>query len=122
MFGDFVIPYLRQQCAFLDHSMFHLDGSQCLIHLAMLLDVAELDAIEFTPDPKVPGGGEPRWYGLYRRILAAGKSVWVANLTKPQVIPLLDAIGGRGVYVSVNGLSETDAEELATKVNQYREK
>lgn len=120
MFGEYVIPYLREQCTFLDRSMFHIDGSQCLIHLEQLLEIEELDAIEYTPDPKVPGGGNPAWYGLYRRILDAGKSVWVANLRKPEVRPLLDAIGGKGVYVSVNGLTEYDAVELADQIEQFR--
>jgi hypothetical protein len=120
MFNEFVVPYLREQCAYLDHSMFHVDGSQALIHLPALLGVEQLDAIEFTPDPKAPGGGDPHWYDLYRRILAAGKSVWVANLLKDQVIPLLDAIGGAGVYASVNGMSETDALELEQRAEPYR--
>ncbi|MFT3789436.1 MAG: hypothetical protein QM770_25185 [Tepidisphaeraceae bacterium] len=120
MFGEFVVPYLRQQCQHLDYSMYHLDGSQCLIDLEHLLAIDELDAVEYTPDPKVPGGGDPHWYDLYRRILKAGKAVWVANLKKDQVLPLLDAIGGKGVYVSVNGLSVADAEELAKAIEPYR--
>lgn len=120
MFGEFVVPSLRRQCAYLDHSMFHLDGSQCLIHLDHLLAIDDLDAIEYTPDPKVPGGGDPHWYPLYRRILSANKSVWVANLRKEQVLPLLDAIGGKGVYVSVNGLSEAEGEALAKAIEPYR--
>jgi hypothetical protein len=120
MFGELVVPYLREQCAYLDRSMFHIDGAKALIHLEMLLDIADLDAIEFTPDPKSPGGGDARWYPLYRRILERGKSVWVANLRKDEVLPLLDAIGGQGVYVSVNGLSESDAGALGACVDRYR--
>jgi hypothetical protein len=120
MFEQFVIPSLRRQCGFLDQSMFHVDGSQCLHHMPLLLEVEELDAIEYTPDPRAPGGGDPAWYDLYRRILAAGKSVWVANLRKQEVVPLLDAIGGRGVYLSVNHLTPADAEELAVLVEPYR--
>ena len=71
MFGEFVIPYLCEQCAYLDRSMFHVDGSQALIHLPLLLEVQDLDAIEFTPDPKAPAGGDAHWYDLYRRILRA---------------------------------------------------
>jgi hypothetical protein len=120
MFGEFVIPYLREQCAFLDQSMFHIDGAQCLIHLDQLLEIEDLDAIEYTPDPKSPGGGDPHWFELYRRILRAGKSLWVANLRKEQVVPVLDAIGGEGVYVSVNGLTEADGEALAGIVDGLR--
>lgn len=120
MFGEFVVPYLREQCAFLDHSMFHIDGSQCLIHLDHLLQIDDLDAIEYTPEPRAPGGGDPHWFDLYRRILRAGKSLWAANLRKHEVIPLLDAIGGKGVYISVNGITESDAEQLANAIEPYR--
>jgi hypothetical protein len=120
MFDEFVIPYLREQCAYLGHSMYHVDGARALIHLPMLLELDDLDAIEFTPDPKSPGGGDPHWDDVYRRILDAGTSLWVANLAPKQVVPLLDRIGGKGVYVSVNGMTEAEAEELASLVDPYR--
>jgi hypothetical protein len=120
LFAQFVVPTLRKQCAHLDRCMYHVDGAQALRHLDLLLAIEDLDAIEFTPDPKSPGGGDEQWYPLYRQILEAGKSVWVANLRKPEVLPLLDAIGGRGVFVSVNGLSPSDAEALARDVEPYR--
>lgn len=120
MFGEFVIPYLKQQCDFLDYSMFHIDGSQCLVHLDQLLAIEKLKAIEYTPDPKAPPGADPKWFDIYKRILDAGKSLWVANLRKEQVKPVLDALGGKGVYVSVNGLKEPDGEELARLVDGYR--
>ena len=120
MFDEFVIPYLREQCAFLDRSMFHIDGSQCLAHLDLLLGIDDLDAIEYTPDPKVPNGGSAHWFDLYKKILAAGKSLWVANLKKDEVLPVLDSIGGKGVYLSVNGLSADDAEGLARNIEAYR--
>ena len=120
MFAEFVIPHLQEQCAFLDRSMFHLDGAECLRHLDMLLAIDDLDAIEFTPDPKSPSGGDPSWYPLYKRILASGKSLWVANLRKHEVVPLLDAIGGKGVYCSINGIDEKEADELYRAAEGYR--
>jgi hypothetical protein len=120
MFREFVVPYLREQCAFLDNSMFHIDGSPCLAHLDPLLEIDDLDAIEFTPEPKVPGGGDPHWFDFYRRVLKAGKSLWVANLQKEEVVPVLDAIGGKGVYINVVDLSESDFEKLVTAVEPYR--
>jgi hypothetical protein len=120
MFGEFVIPYLREQCRHLDYSMFHVDGSQCLQHLDWLLAVEELDAIQFTPEPKVPKGGDPRWHDIYRRILSAGKSVWVTRVKKHEVAPLLDAIGGNGVYMSIDDPTEADLEDLARRVEPYR--
>ncbi len=120
MFERFVVPGLRRECRFLDRSMFHLDGHQCLGHLDHLLSIETLDAIEWTPDPKVPPGGDPHWHAMYRTILAAGKSVWIAGATPDQVAPLLDAIGSRGVYLTVNVASVAEMESVARAVEPYR--
>ena len=106
MFETMVLPALTEQCEWLDHSMYHLDGTQALCHLDHLLGIDALDAIEWTPQTGIETGGSPRWYDLYRRILNAGKSVQVINVQREEVIPLLDAIGGRGVYV----MTEVDPE------------
>jgi hypothetical protein len=120
MFGEFVVPALTAQCAWLDHSMFHLDGHQCLCHLDALLAIKELDAIEWTPDPTVPSGGDPTWYPMYRRILAAGKSVQALGVKPEQVIPLLDAVGGKGMYILTDFATEDEAEALNQRVAAYR--
>lgn len=125
MFEQFVVPYLRRSVEFLDYSMFHVDGHQALVHVDCLLDLEGLDAVEWTPDPQVPPGGSPHWYDLYQRILAARKAVWVANIDTEDVLPLLDAIGGRGVYLNVttargNPLRPVDLETLAPQLEQYR--
>jgi hypothetical protein len=98
MFREFVVPALTEQCAWLDYSLFHLDGSQCLDKLDALLEIEPLTAIEWTPDPKAPSGGDPHWYDMYRRILAAGKRVQVLGASAAQIEPLLDAVGGDGIY------------------------
>lgn len=121
MFKRFVVPALAEQCEWLDYAMFHLDGHQCLCHLDHLLAIEPLDAIEWTPDPTVPGGGSPEWYPLYRRILAAGKSVQAIGVEMNELIPLLDAVGGNGMYISVNSRGDRDAFELvAERAEAYR--
>ena len=120
MFSTFVVPALTEQCAWLDYSMFHLDGHQCIPHLDLLLDIEPLDAIEWTPDPQVPGGGDPAWYPMYRKILDAGKSVQAIGVKPEQVIPLLDAVGSKGMYVMTTAKSEAEAERLIKAVEPYR--
>ncbi len=120
MFERFVIPALTEQCAWLDHSMFHLDGHQCIPHLDLLLDIESLDAIEWTPDPQVPSGGSPTWYPLYRRILASGKSVQAIGVKPEEVVPLLDAVGGKGMYIMTSFSSRAEAEQLAEAAEAYR--
>lgn len=120
MFTKFVVPALTEQCAWLDYSMYHLDGHQCIPHLDLLLDIEPLDAIEWTPDPQVPTGGDPTWYPMYRKILAAGKSVQAIGVKPEEVEPLLDAVGGQGMYIMTSIASEAEAEWLVKLVNPYR--
>jgi len=99
MFRRFVVPALTAQCAWLDYSMYHLDGTNAMQQLDLLLEIELLRAIEWTPQAGRAGGGSAEWYALYRRIKAAGKSVQVVGVEDGELVPLLDAIGPQGVYV-----------------------
>ena len=116
MYRQFVVPALTAQCEWLDHSLYHLDGTQAMRHLDALLEIDALDAIEWTPQAGIESGGNPRWYDLYRRILAAGKSVQVVNVEHDEVLPLLDAIGDQGVYILTTFQDEHDAEQLMKRL------
>ncbi len=120
MFAEFVVPPLIEQCKWLDYSMFHLDGTQCICHLDHLLEIEELDAIEWTPQAGIEQGGDPRWYPIYKRILAAGKSVQAVGVMADEVIPLLDEIGPKGVYIMAGCGDESEAERLIESVEAYR--
>lgn len=112
MFRRFVQPALTRQCAWLDYSLFHLDGTQAIPQLDNLLAIEPLRAIEWTPQAGLPGGGSPRWYDLYRRIRAAGKSVQAIGVRPEEVEPLLDAVGAEGMFVMVAADDEDQALEL----------
>lgn len=120
MFERFVTPSLTEQCAWLDFSMYHLDGTQAICHLDNLLNIAPLDAIEWTPQAGIENGGHPRWYDLYRRILEGGKSVQVVGAAKDEIAPLLDAIGTKGVYIMAGITNAKEAEEIISIVETYR--
>ena len=99
MFRDFVKPALSEQCDWLDHSLYHLDGTQCICHLDHLLSIPSLDAIEWTPQAGIEGGAHERWFPMYKRILDAGKSVQIMDVTADTMEPILKAIGTQGVYL-----------------------
>ncbi|MGW8320534.1 MAG: hypothetical protein ACWGSD_03165 [Thermodesulfobacteriota bacterium] len=120
MFEQFAVPFLKRQARWFDYTMFHLDGQACLKHLDMILDIEEIDAIEWTPDPKGPDGGSPEWYDLYRKILDAGKAVQPINVWAHEVVPLLDAIGGEGVYVLGLFANEAEVEQVLKDVEGFR--
>ena len=112
MFREFVVPALTEQCAWLDYSLYHLDGTTALHHLDSLLKIEPLDAIEWTPQAGLPGGGSPQWYDIYRRIKAAGKSVQAIRVDPEEVAPLIDAVGGEGLYIETRCPTEAAARQL----------
>jgi hypothetical protein len=102
-FRDLVVPALTRQCEWLDNSIYHLDGPQAILHLDALLEIDALDAIEWTPGDGHPGAADPCWYEMYRRILAAGKSLQVVDIDLDQVGQFIDTIGNQGLYFLPNG-------------------
>ncbi len=123
MFKRFVVPALTEQCEWLDYSMYHLDGTQCICHLDLLLSIDALDAIEWTPQAGIPSGGDPKWFEMYRKILDAGKSVQAVGVTLDQLFPLLDAVGGKGMYICCgggNGMTPDEVAQLKDRVDAYR--
>jgi hypothetical protein len=119
MYRRFVVPSLTKQCAWLDHSLYHLDGTQAVQHLDALLEIEPLDAIEWTPQAGIETGGHQRWHEMYKRILAAGKSVQVVNVELNEVQPLLDTIGPKGVYMLIQFQNEREAEQVLKMVEPY---
>lgn len=120
MFRRFVQPALSEQCDRLDYSLYHLDGSQCLDKLDALLEIDNLTAIEWTPDPKVPSGGSLHWAKMYRRILDAGKRVQILNAEPDEIEPVLDAIGTDGVFFLNGNMSRENADRYEAVFERVR--
>lgn len=119
MFEQFELPVLKERCRHLDHSLYHLDGTQTLVHLDHLLSINDLDVIEWTPQDGIETGGDLRWHPLYRKILDAGKAVQVVNVKHHELKPLLDAIGTGGVYVMMEYMPFAELKEAGTFVENH---
>lgn len=116
MFREFVVPPLAEQCKWLDYSIYHLDGTQALHHIPALCEIADLDAIEWTPQSGLPGGGDPRWYDVYRQIKRGGKSVQAIWVEYDEVLPMIDAVGPEGMLIQTTAPTEKKARELLERV------
>jgi hypothetical protein len=57
---------------------------------------------------------------MYRKILEAGKSVQAIMVEPEEVVPLLDAVGGMGMYIRTSVNTEEEAEALVESVEQFR--
>lgn len=116
----FVQPYIAQQCRKIDYTLYHLDGVGAVRHLPALLEIEELDAIQWTPGVGEPQGGDPKWYSLYRQILDAGKSVMACWVEPDQLAALLDAVGAKGMHIEMNFQNQRQIEQAAMVVDRYR--
>ena len=77
MFDEFCKPELKATCRRLERSIYHLDGVGQLPHLDSILEIEELDAVQW-----VPGDGKPeqsQWPEVYVKIHRGGKNSQIWN-------------------------------------------
>ena len=116
----FVQPFIREQCQKIDYTLYHLDGVGAMHHLDALLEIKELNAIQWTPGVGEPQGGSPKWYDLYKKILAGGKSIMARWVTLDELRPLLDNIGGDGVHLEMDFHNEREVEQAMRIIEEYQ--
>jgi hypothetical protein len=119
-FRTFSLPFLKEQCNRIDYTLYHLDGVDAIRHLDALLEIENLNAIQWTPGYGQPQGGSPQWYDLYRKILAGGKSVMVNWVQPDELQPLLDNVGNQGLHINMDFKSEKEIDEALKTVEKYR--
>ena len=116
----FVQPFIREQCQKIDYTLYHLDGVGAMHHLDALLEIKELNAIQWTPGVGEPQGGSSKWYDLYKKILAGGKSIMACWVTLNELRPLLDNIGGDGVHLEMDFHNEREVEQALRIIEEYQ--
>lgn len=116
----FVQPFIREQAQKIDYTLYHLDGVGAMRHLPALLEVEELKAIQWTPGVGQPQGGDPKWYDLYKQIIAGGKSIMACWVTVDELRPLLDNIGGDGVHLEMDFHDEDEVEQAMKIIEEYQ--
>lgn len=104
MFEEFFLPEIQAQCRKIDYPLYHLDGPSEIKHLDLILSIPELKAIQWVPNP---GYGDVReWMWLYKKIRAAGKSLyfevsnWYGTGGK-DIEYVLDEMSPDGLFIDV---------------------
>jgi 5-methyltetrahydrofolate--homocysteine methyltransferase len=118
MFDQFVKPELAATCKRLPLSFYHLDGVGQIPHLDSLLEIEELDGIQW-----VPGDGKPdcaHWPELYRKIHAAGKKMQVFYGGLDAVDAVIEQIGtSRGIHLWNLYLPANEETTIRAKLQSY---
>jgi len=109
-YEEFVVPGLIKELAFLDASIYHLDGPGALRHVDRILELPQLNGIQW-----VYGAGQPgarHWLALLKKIQKAGKLIHI-NCRLADVETVCSELEPEGVLLVVEGCqSPSEAEDL----------
>ena len=108
-FEDHVMPGLKYEHDLLPASIYHLDGPGALRHLDRLLQIPNLNGIQWVPGAGAPPARE--WIRVYKKIQAAGKLI-VAYCEPDDIAPVCEALAPEGLQLSCHAASESHAGEL----------
>jgi len=95
-----VLPAIQREMAPLERSIFHLDGPQALQHLDTLLEMDDLDAVQWVYG--AGNGPAMKWLDVYKRCRAAGKSIQVIGATPDEAVEFVKALGAEGLWLDVH--------------------
>jgi hypothetical protein len=115
-FDEFCLPYLRQEIAGLDHVIFHMDGIRVARHLDRILEIPEIQAIQWVQGV---GTDEPilQWIPLIRRIQEAGKSV-VVDLKLAELEPFMEQLRPEGLFLFLP-VGDDEQEAVMRRVEKW---
>ena len=113
-YREFLLEELLAEIAYLDYSIYHLDGFEALQHLDMLLDIPKLNAIQWVHGARFEAEGIGRWLPLYRCIQAKKKGILVH--CRPKDVPLaLAELKPEGLLLGV-GCSTVEEAQAVLKL------
>lgn len=118
MFDDVFLPGIREECRHTEASIYHLDGPDALRHLDSLLDIDELNAIQW-----VYGAGNGKasdWMHVYKKCQKAGKGLQI-HLMPDEVDFFMENLRPEGLWINLIGVAnKEEAEALINKIAAWR--
>ena len=116
MFDDVFLPGIEEECRHMEASIYHLDGPDALRHLDSLLDIKELNAIQW-----VYGDGHGRatdWLPVYQRCQAAGKGIQLF-IGADELDTIMAHLHPQGVWMALGAENREHADALLKKVGTW---
>lgn len=103
-FIEFCLPILKEEVKNAEHNIFHLDGRGVANHIDAILDVSEINAIQW-----VQGAGDDQaimqWVPLIKKIQRAGKSV-IVDLKVEELESFMSEVDPKGIFLCIDAKTE----------------
>jgi hypothetical protein len=108
MFGEFVAPDLSRVTAYLDYSMYHLDGVAQMRFLDQIAELPGLNGVQWNPEPveQFPD----RHVGAMKAIREKGLSLY-AFVSVEDGLMLTRELGPDGLFFDVGEVQTPDEAE-----------
>ena len=119
MFRKFFIPEMQKEGNWCEYGTYHLDGPDAMKnHLNTLLELEQINNIEWTPGAGCPPTMTPEYFPMYKKIQESGKNLYL--LANPEEIEtLLTELSPEGLFICTQADSEDSANELLKKVKKW---
>jgi hypothetical protein len=115
-FRAVLLADIARQTATVGRAVFHLDGPDAARHIDALLEMPEIQAIQFTP-----GAGTPSalaWVDMFRKIQRHKKSVLII-CPADEVLGICEALNPEGLAILVDtSLSPDEMDNLFARFCQ----
>jgi len=124
-FREFVQEALRGQAKQLNHSLYHLDGPDAIRHLDAIMEIEEIDALQWTSGDYGPDGTFEEWYPIYDKAVAAGKALWVKVYSgeTEEWLERLDKLvaryGSSALFLYFGPMSRENADKILAHAEKY---
>lgn len=112
MFDTFALPWLRRAAQEIEHTIYHLDGAGEVKHLEHLLELPQLDAVQWVWGDGTPSGRH--WVDLYEKIAGAGKGIYLLGADEKDFDTVMGRVPGC-YYMNVWADTIDDAKRLCHK-------
>ena len=116
MFEDLFLPALEVQLAYLDYSVYHVDGIAAFCHVPTLCDLPRLQALQI-----LPGAGKPsplHFMDVLKQVQAAGKNLHI-SIPCTEVREALRHLRARGLFIATSCRTESEARQLLRDAERW---
>ncbi|MEN8255025.1 MAG: hypothetical protein ABFR33_06100 [Verrucomicrobiota bacterium] len=115
-FEHFCLPILLKEVQYAEHNIFHLDGKGVARHIDPILDVPEINAIQW-----VQGLGDDKpiaqWIPLIQKIQKAGKSV-ILDIELDELELVMKELDATGIMIWVPAAKE-EQDEVVRRLERW---
>ncbi len=116
MYEDLFLPALQKRLEFLDYAVYHVDGVRNFVHVDMLCELENLQALQIGPGDSKPS---PLHYmTVLKKVQAAGKNLHI-GIQPNEVRSALRELSAKGLFIITFCRTEDEAKDLLRKAEKW---